>query len=105
MVANVLKFIVLMRDEIKSSEERLIVSTKTNKLCRAEIILLWQAQRESFPQELETLTHSKPIPKNSRLVKLSPFIEKGDGLLRIGGCIQEAPISYDNRHPIIINGK
>ena len=32
-------------------------------------------------------------------------IEKSDGLLRVGGRIQEAPIPYDNRHPKIIDEK
>ena len=60
---------------------------------------------ESFARELENLTDSKSIAKNSRLVKLSPFIDESDGLLRVGDRIQDAPIAYDTRHPMIVNGK
>lgn len=80
VVANVLKFINLMRGKVNSKKGESSQSFKTDELHRAELILLRQAQRESFTRELENLTDSKSIAKNSRLVKLSPFIDESDGL-------------------------
>jgi hypothetical protein len=40
------------------------------------------------------------IKRNSKLSKLDPFIE--DGILRVGGRLDRALISYDAKHPIIL---
>ena len=73
MVANVLKFINLMSGKVNSKKGESSQSYKTDELHRADLMLLRQAQRESFARELENLTDSKSITKNSHLVKLSPL--------------------------------
>lgn len=44
---------------------------------------------------------NKPLPRNSKLLTLNPFMDN-HGLIRIGGRLENAPISYDRKHPIII---
>lgn len=102
VVANVLKFIDLMRGRVNARKTGSTQNHGIDVLHRAEVILLRQAQVESFSLEVEALTKDKAIAKNSRLVKLSPFIDENDGLLRVGGRIQDAPVAYDTRHPIIV---
>jgi hypothetical protein len=42
----------------------------------------------------------KMTKRNSKLSKLDPFIE--DGILRVGGRLDRALMSYDAKHPIIL---
>ena len=95
----------MLRGKVNSRKGESTQCFETNELHRAELILIRQAQCDSFPCELENLTDGKSITKNSRLVKLSPFVDEGEGLLTVGGRIQDGPIVYDTRHPIIIDGK
>ena len=39
--------------------------------------------------------------KTSHLIQLNPFLDEG-GLLRVGGRISNAKISYDQKYPIIL---
>lgn len=41
------------------------------------------------------------VNKSSKLANLFPFIDK-DGLLRVGGRLQNANLPYDQQHPIIL---
>lgn len=105
IMANVLDFIELECGKPNSDQAGSTRTDTTDLLHRAETILLRKAQVENFRLETEALTKDKPIAKNSRLIQLSPFIDKKNGLLRVGGRIPDAPVAYDTRHPIIINGK
>lgn len=69
----------------------------------AENILVRCAQKESFSSELEYLRQkpNSPLPKTSNLRKLAPILGP-DGLLRIGGRMQNSNASYNFKHPIIL---
>ena len=100
VVANVLKFIsLIMSGKVNSKKGESSQSYRTNELHRAELILLRHTQRESFARELQNLTDSKLIAKNSPLVKLSPFIDESDGLLRVGGPTTRRPNCANTRRP------
>ena len=43
------------------------------------------------------------LSRNSFIIKLSPVFH--DGLLRVGGRLDNAEVSYDVKHPIILPGK
>ena len=66
-----------------------------------QINWLKRCQEETFPEELRRLKKNKPVKPNSKLLSLSPILRK-EGLIRIGGRINRAPIPYDSRHPIIL---
>ena len=55
------------------------------ELQQAENVLIRGAQRESFGREIDCLVQGEPIPKNSKLVTLTPFIDD-KGLLRSTYC-------------------
>ncbi|KAH0816760.1 hypothetical protein GEV33_006031 [Tenebrio molitor] len=44
--------------------------------------------------------HGK-VPQNSKLISLSPFIDD-TGLLRVGGRLKNAPLKYDQKHPLLL---
>jgi len=68
---------------------------------RAEIIIIKFVQKQSFPNEYKSITTSKEISKSSQLLSLTPFLDK-DGLIRVGGRIEEAELSFDEKHPIVL---
>lgn len=60
------------------------------------------AQRQSFPIEYELFTKNKPISSKSKILTLSPFMDK-QRLIRVGGRIDASNYSYEKRHPILLH--
>ena len=79
-------------------------SPSVEELQQAENVLIRVAQRESFGREIDCLVRGEPIPKNSKLVKITPFIDD-KGLLRAKGRLENAPIDFDAKHPIVVDSK
>ena len=81
---------------------------------KAEREILIHVQKESFMEEIATLKVAsviveragttkakKPqVKKSSRIFKLDPQLM--DGLLRVGGRLEKAPVKLDAKHPIIL---
>jgi hypothetical protein len=63
--------------------------------------LLAYTQYLSYSTEIERLKKRRPIPRESQLVKLDPYID-GDGLLRVRGRLQMSDLCYEDKHPIIL---
>ena len=55
-------------------------------------------QNQTFPEEL-----SSPNLSKSPLAKLKPFVN--DGVLRVGGRLDRADLSYDAKHPMKLPGE
>ena len=64
----------------------------------AERRIVKNVQNQTFPEEL-----SSPNLSKSPLAKLKPFVN--DGVLRVGGRLDRADLSYDAKHPMILPGK
>ena len=103
VMANVMKFIYNTRKHKNSGKDA--SESRVDMLHRAETTLLNLAQNASFRAELEALRKGEAIARNSRLIELSPFIDELHRLLRVAGRIQNAPVNYDTKHPIIVDGK
>ncbi|XP_050315537.1 uncharacterized protein LOC126750079 [Anthonomus grandis grandis] len=73
------------------------------ELDRALLLLIREVQKVSFAQEMAELSKSNPnltiLPKYIR--KLSPFLDK-DGVLRVGGRLKHASLSYNHKHPCLL---
>ncbi|XP_047994983.1 uncharacterized protein LOC125233145 [Leguminivora glycinivorella] len=68
-------------------------------------MLVRQAQRESFPEELTNLRSSKPVPKDSRIKKLAPILDE-EGLMRQDTRIISAPgVNNETKSPMILDGR
>ena len=99
-----------------SSETPLMIIRKGRQLAskqeyriKAENYYIKLMQEEYFPQELATLLAKKQdtyarLPAKSRLMGLAPFIDEND-IIRVGGRVQAAPLTYDQKHPIIVHDK
>ncbi|XP_045030429.1 uncharacterized protein LOC123472623 [Daphnia magna] len=54
-----------------------------------------------YSEEIEALKDKKPLKLSSTLLTLSPFWDQ-EGILRVGGCLNYAPLSFDVKHPKIL---
>ena len=58
-------------------------------------------QRGYFSKEISALSANSNISKGSKLYKLDCFIDS-KGLLRIGGRINRAAFSFEEKHPVVL---
>ena len=68
---------------------------------QAKAVIIRGVQHEAFGNDIKYLQRSEKLPKTSTLAKLCPVIDK-DGLLRVGGRLNQADLSNEERHPIIL---
>lgn len=61
-------------------------------------------QREAFNDEIHRLQGKQSISPKSSIHNLDPYIDS-NGILRVGGRIQRAAITDDEKHPIILPAK
>ena len=64
------------------------------------MILLRQTQLESFLNEYNWMSSSKPIPSTSKLIGLNPIFD--EDLIKVGGRIRHANIPKESKHQIIL---
>lgn len=76
----------------------------TTELTEASSRLVKIYQQTTFGMEIAACTAGTPVASKSPLKSLSPFLDH-QGLLRVGGRISNAHISFDTKHPILIPKK
>ncbi|XP_018308509.1 uncharacterized protein [Mycetomoellerius zeteki] len=67
----------------------------------ARFHLIKNAQADTFQEEISTLLHSQQVRPTSKLSSLHPFMDER-GLLRVGGRLRHAPLSFAQKHPILL---
>jgi hypothetical protein len=99
VIEIVLKFlnerIALIHEENVKSQE------VPEPLNREEKLLILDEQRSTFATEIEDLKSKQQLNRNSKLLKLQPFIDKMD-ILRVKGRLDNSEMSYGESHPIIL---
>lgn len=63
---------------------------------------LHRIQKDAFSDEISKLMKKQTISKESKLVKLSPYYDETDSLIKMGGRIQYSELSETEKHPIIL---
>lgn len=104
VVACVLRCVQKFKATLTKASVLVNRSPSVEELQQAENVLIRIAQRESFGREVDCLVRGEPIPKNSKLVKITPVIDD-KGLLRAKGRLENAPIDFDAKHPIVVDSK
>ncbi|XP_062704559.1 uncharacterized protein LOC134286880 [Aedes albopictus] len=61
------------------------------------------AQEERFPHDIADVLRDGQVKRNSRLKMLLPHL--ANGILRVGGRLRNAPVTYNQRHPMILPDK
>lgn len=67
-------------------------------------ISIKQTQEFHFREEIGKLRTEGKVAKKSSLYTLNPIMDK-DGIIRVGGRIHLAQVTYEKRHPIILPAK
>ncbi|GFX20950.1 integrase catalytic domain-containing protein [Trichonephila clavipes] len=70
---------------------------------QAETKLIRMVQEQVFLAEIKSLQSKGVVSPNSKLRNLNPFIDS-DGLLRVGGWLNNSDLPYVNKHPAILPG-
>ncbi len=60
-----------------------------------------RVQGKCFEMEINALQKGLPLPRNSHVLKLSPFLDD-PGVLRVGGRLENAPLEEDAIHPMLL---
>ena len=68
---------------------------------QAEMQIVTDCQARSFPAEIAALRTGSLARTERGLAQMSPFLD-GDGVMRVGGRLERAPVSYSTRHPAIL---
>ncbi|XP_045028397.1 uncharacterized protein LOC123471281 [Daphnia magna] len=75
-----------------------------DELKSARRLLIRVSQRNSFPDDLSSLRKAKSVRPESRLLKLTVYLDDA-GIIRVGGRLENAPISAEARHPAVLEPK
>ena len=89
---------VLMRLQRKETLENELSSVEIEN---AELEICRFLQDKYFRETLECLKMGKDLPRQNSLRRLHPFLDK-QNILRVGGRLDNAEVSYDVKHPILL---
>ncbi|XP_048514740.1 uncharacterized protein LOC105689042 [Athalia rosae] len=87
-----------LRFKHRESRERNLTVSESDK-ANQRIVRLTQSF--AFREEIQACRTGKPVPTRSRLLPLNPFLD-GNDVLRVGGRLQQANITHDERRPMIL---
>lgn len=91
-----------LSSKIDNNQKPNSIAFSGQELQHATYMIIKWAQSESFVTEIADLQKNKALTKNSKLLQLTPFLDK-DGLLRVGGRLKNTNLPFDNKHPMILS--
>ena len=108
VLCRVLRFVQLLLSRIKVESVLHTVNVKNcgiscEEMNRAEKALVLAVQQENFPDVIHSLRSGESCKKGP-LRNLCPFLDS-DGLMRVGGRLQNSRLPYDVQHPLILPSK
>ena len=62
-------------------------------------VIRWQ-QKQGFPEEYEDLSNGRQVSRRSKIAKLCPIMT--EGIVRVGGRLQNANMTSEMKHPIVL---
>jgi len=73
------------------------------KLETARSYWIQAVQGESFAAEFKALRENLPLPEGSKITRFNLFLD--EGLIRLGGRLQFANLSREQRHQLLLDGQ
>ncbi|XP_026744728.1 uncharacterized protein LOC113506069 isoform X1 [Trichoplusia ni] len=86
------------------NKNKLHGNLSTLELERSLNLIIHHSQIEMFPEEYHILKSGQRLPRKSRLLPLSPFIDDHN-LIRVGGRLDNSPYDFNVKHPILLCSK
>ncbi|XP_055921716.1 uncharacterized protein LOC129952857 [Eupeodes corollae] len=99
-IAELKKFLLNSRDKSAPKTQSLALSSLEISIAKTKLIKFHQ--HLSFPLEINSIKSGVNLSKGNKLASLAPFVDD-QGLLRVGGRIQESNVAYSAKHPIILD--
>ena len=98
VTAYVLRALKLFKTGCKAKLKEL----STEELKQAELKCYMRIQEEVYKEDLKQLKFGGTLPNNSRLLKLNPYYDTADQVIRVGGRLQFAKdLLEESKHQII----
>jgi hypothetical protein len=97
VVATCLRFLY----NCKNNPNKRTGEFSSSELIDATTTIIKLLQRVEFAEELVSMETKSAINKTSKLRALNPLSDNA-GLIRVGGRLNNADISYDQKHPILL---
>ena len=85
----------MFKRKCKSSESEL----SAEEVKKAEIKRCKWVQEEVYKEDYQLLKSGQTLPKNSRLLKLDPYYDREDQVIRVGGRLQFADLLEHTGEP------
>ena len=104
VTAWVLRFIRNCRIHHGTRSPSTLSPLTVQELALAENYWLRLSQEEHFQEEIQLLQAGSSLPRSSRLFSLCPILDNHN-VLRVGGRLEHAKLTYSTRHPAILHGR
>ncbi|XP_025996322.1 uncharacterized protein LOC105203189 [Solenopsis invicta] len=98
---HVIAYCLRFSHNCRKATDRLTSWLSVKELEEALNIILKQHQKQHFARKIVDLQSKRPISRKSRLLALNPFMDD-KGLLRVGGRLKNAPVSYSRKFPVVL---
>lgn len=98
-IKRIIAYCLRFYHNLKHSEHKKTGSLSIFELHQALILLIKDTQNTIFMEDIGHIQRGKQISKPLR--KLTPFLDE-DGILRVGGRLVNANLSFDQKHPILL---
>ncbi|XP_048478253.1 uncharacterized protein LOC125488810 [Plutella xylostella] len=72
-----------------------------SELNYATEVIIRAVQRDAFAEDIEMILKTGLVHSKSKLLNLSPFLDK-NGVLRVGGRLQFSALPSETKHPMIL---
>ncbi|XP_038117006.1 uncharacterized protein LOC119769172 [Culex quinquefasciatus] len=103
-IGFVLRFIDNTRQKARTTRTTPVPRALTvEQFAKAKMVLTRLAQQDSFSAELTELEKGKPVPKQSNIYKMSPFVDS-ERVLRVGGRLKLSQLPFQAKHPALLPG-
>ncbi|XP_011174949.3 uncharacterized protein LOC105207218 [Solenopsis invicta] len=98
-ISRIVAYCLRFRTNRRPDEPIRLVSPDEKSLALS--IMCRAVQKRTFVDEYRALNGGSNISLSSNLLSLSPFMDEA-GLMRVGGRLKNANISFDSCHPILL---
>nr|CAI5836912.1 unnamed protein product [Callosobruchus analis] len=88
----------------KHNVDKLRGPLAASELFQSTELLLRLAQRDSFYDDINILKKSQNLPKESKLLRLDPFLDSKN-ILRVGGRLHLSDLTFRQKHPVLLSPK
>ncbi|XP_018361404.1 PREDICTED: uncharacterized protein LOC108760104 [Trachymyrmex cornetzi] len=89
------------KDSQHGSNNGEFLPLSVSELETAKLALVKIVQREWFQDDIHNISKFGAVNRRSPILKLNPFLD-ANGILRVGGRLRHANLSYNAKHPILI---